>query len=503
MKTQIIQLESHDDVISACDKMGWSQTNRILLVLPEKTRIFNRRLDLVLLARHSRSLGAQLALVTSDPQIKCHAHEVGIPVFRAPREAQEVHWRMPLHSRSRNLRRRPPPDLVALRERIVRRQASGMKNRILNWVAFFCSLLALLALTAVLLPGATIELVPRTQVQELTLAVKASDKFTDLNLAGNLPARWTTIVVEGRSAITTTGTITVPVAPASGSVQFRNLTEETFIIPAGTLVSTLDADPIYFATTQEGKVAAGIGKTVLIPVQAVQPGEAGNLPAGEIQAVSGAQGLQLSVINLQPTRYGLDKPAPAPTSLDRERLYNQLLTDLRQSAWRELQERYAGSPLEKGLVILPSLRFSSILEKTYYPSDDTPAEQLQLNLRLEFKALAVLPQDLQNLVTPLLDASLPEGFTILPDTLTLTALNQPILDEENVAHWRLQAQRKIQAIIDPQKVAQSVRGLPVEQAPLFLKERLPVEKMPLISAFPSWWRYMPFLPLRIRVRLEK
>jgi hypothetical protein len=36
MKTQIIQLESHDDIISIRDKMGWSQTSRILLVWPEK-----------------------------------------------------------------------------------------------------------------------------------------------------------------------------------------------------------------------------------------------------------------------------------------------------------------------------------------------------------------------------------------------------------------------------------------------------------------------------------
>lgn len=34
MKTQILQVEAHDDVISILDKIGWIQTERVLLVLP-------------------------------------------------------------------------------------------------------------------------------------------------------------------------------------------------------------------------------------------------------------------------------------------------------------------------------------------------------------------------------------------------------------------------------------------------------------------------------------
>ena len=56
MKTQILRLEAHDDVISAHDKMQWSQTGRILLVWPEHGKILTRRLDLILLLRHSQSL---------------------------------------------------------------------------------------------------------------------------------------------------------------------------------------------------------------------------------------------------------------------------------------------------------------------------------------------------------------------------------------------------------------------------------------------------------------
>ena len=81
MKTQIIQVSKNDDHVSVCDKMNWSQTGRILLVWPNKWQVLNRRLDLVMVKRHASRLGAQLALVTHDAEVRFIANQVGIPVF--------------------------------------------------------------------------------------------------------------------------------------------------------------------------------------------------------------------------------------------------------------------------------------------------------------------------------------------------------------------------------------------------------------------------------------
>ena len=64
MKTHVIQLEPHDDVISIRDKMSWAKTGRILLVFPARVRSRFLTLDLRLLQRQAESLGAQLAVVT-------------------------------------------------------------------------------------------------------------------------------------------------------------------------------------------------------------------------------------------------------------------------------------------------------------------------------------------------------------------------------------------------------------------------------------------------------
>jgi hypothetical protein len=92
MKTQILHLEPHDDSVSAREKMSWTQAERILLVWPSRGRLLNRRLDLVLLERQSKKMGAQLAFVTRDPDVRFHARQLSIPVYRTPTKAKKATW---------------------------------------------------------------------------------------------------------------------------------------------------------------------------------------------------------------------------------------------------------------------------------------------------------------------------------------------------------------------------------------------------------------------------
>jgi hypothetical protein len=49
MKTQLLALESHDDLISVKDKMSWAKTPRILLIWPKGEQVELRPLDLKML----------------------------------------------------------------------------------------------------------------------------------------------------------------------------------------------------------------------------------------------------------------------------------------------------------------------------------------------------------------------------------------------------------------------------------------------------------------------
>src|SRR5574338_373405 len=95
MKTFIVQLETHDDVISARDKISWAKARRVLLVWPRKGSVLERPVDLLVLARHAKQNGAQMAVVTRSPKVKTYAAELGIPVFSSAAQAQGVVWRRP------------------------------------------------------------------------------------------------------------------------------------------------------------------------------------------------------------------------------------------------------------------------------------------------------------------------------------------------------------------------------------------------------------------------
>ena len=59
MKTQIITLESHDDLISVRDKLSWAKTPRILLVWPKYEDVTLRLLDLKFEMRFTRYFARQ------------------------------------------------------------------------------------------------------------------------------------------------------------------------------------------------------------------------------------------------------------------------------------------------------------------------------------------------------------------------------------------------------------------------------------------------------------
>ena len=100
MKTQIIALESHDDLISVRDRMSWAKSPRILLVWPKFEKVTLRPVDLRILQQHAQVLGADLGVVTRRANVRRDAQGFGIPVFESSAAAQRDIW--PAHSPKRH-----------------------------------------------------------------------------------------------------------------------------------------------------------------------------------------------------------------------------------------------------------------------------------------------------------------------------------------------------------------------------------------------------------------
>ncbi len=497
MKTQIIQIEPHDDVISVRDKMGWTQTGRLVLVWPARGRlrpaghVLSRRLDLVLLARHSQSLGCQLALVTRDSRVRDHAQSLGIPVFQSVRAAQERRWKRPVRRLLQSGHLEPRRRLADV---IRPERTPAPLKPVPRMAAFSLGVLAVLSIAAVLFPSAEITVSPQMEEQAIHLTIQASESAERVNLSGLLPLRTISTIVEGRSSISTTGTTRLPYQTAKGSVTFTNLTDREITIPEGTVVTVADGS-IRFTTDREGRLPAGPGAEISLPVTAALPGSDGNLPAGRVQAIEGELGVFISVTNQRPFSGGEDATSPAATAVDRTALRERLLSSLEGAAREEIRRS-----LQAGDVLVDAPALANVLEESYDPPGAEPASELALNLRLEYVAHVVTGADLTALAEAILDTRLPAGYKSLPGTLEIEHITQPRFRGPGSASWQMRAVRTIQAVPDRNQAVSLALGKTPSIATQHLAETLPLSADPTIVLYPHWWPLMPLLPFRISFR---
>jgi hypothetical protein len=496
MKTQVIKLDSHDDVTSVRDKMSWAKTERILLVFPPRSRMFARTLDLHLLQRHADMLGSQLAVVSNSVDERRSAEELSIPAFARIDIAHRKSWERK-NAIKKPFRRNERPDLDQMRQEVFPPEAPWRSRFGLRFLFFTLAVLAILAVFSLFIPSATIQLTPTTSMQSLTLMVSASREVTSVNLAGSLPARLSSLILEQSKTIQATGKVAVPVAKAQGLATFRNLTVAQTSIPAGTIIRTQSTPPIRFVTTTTAVVLAGIDKKVDVPIQAVEAGSAGNIPAVALVSIEGELGTSLAVTNTAKTTGGTDRTASIQTPADRSNLRKALLAEILVDCGTNIQQN-----LVKGDIYFPdTLDVSQVLSETYFPAEDQSADTLSLTMRVQCQVRYAALTDLNALAQMSLDATLSEGYKQTSNELTLSPSSTPITGADGITHWKLQVQRLVRASLDPLKAVQLSAGLRPSEAVRQLKKSLPLAELPVVQLNPAWWPWMPLIPFRISISL--
>jgi hypothetical protein len=501
MKTQIIKLEKHDDVISTQDKLAWGKTARLLLVLPDEGRILTRRIDLVILQRYCQAQGSQLGLVTQDPLVRANAQLIGIPIFSNETKALKTRWN------KRNPRRtREPhalPDLRTMRREIkstLSPDDNSNKIRVvmLRWVRlgfFTIAILSVLALAGVFFPSAAIELSPETKTEEVILRIMAASQIKAVNISGSLPARTIAAVVEEQDKIPVTGSASIADQYAFGEVQFTNLGNQIVVIPAGTIVDDIQEANARFITTRKGLVEAGTGKTSYIPIQALLPGPDGNLPAGAIDAIEGPLGLQISVSNLDPTTGGTNKQVLAVSAKDYDNLHTQMIQGLKQIAYQQIESKLTPGDL----LIQATLDIKNILDEESNPGINQPANYLSISLRIEYSALYISADDLKLIGTTNLDASLDHHFRPVSGSLLIETVDDPQVGTDHVILCRIKASRLTQLILPEEEVTAMILGMTPEEASRKLSNKFSLTETPKVIMTPKWWPQIPIMAFRISI----
>lgn len=499
MKTTILQLEAHDDIISTRDKMAWSKTPRIVLVWPRRGTILQRKIDLVLLKRRAEQLGAQVALVTRDPQVLPFAHEVGIPVFANTRQAQRRPWvRKPPAT---TFRRKARPVLTGGTLRKEKAQLAASANPLwqrqgIRLIIFLAGILAVLALAVFFYPTAQVRIDPARTTQTLSLPLRASPEFTAVTTSGDIPARLARLSVQGSAQQPTSGMTPAANTFAGGSVRFTNLTTQVVRLPAGLVVRTLDDPPVGFQLRETVEVPAGVGLTVDADVRAQLPGSAGNVPAGSIAAINAEQGLNVKVTNLEALTGGTERLSRSPSAADLNELRSTLLASLRNQALEQFQHTVT----EGEQVLLESVLVANTVSEKAAPQVSQPGDLLTLQMTVEFQALVVNSADIEQVARAGLDANLPKGFRPLAGTLSIQPGDTMALETDGKAlRWQVRAERAVEAGWSEEVVIQKVLGRSLPDAAAELQRSLALQSAPQIQISPSFWRRLPFLPFRITV----
>ena len=494
MKTQIITLESHDDLISVRDKLSWAKTPRILLVWPKYEKVTLRILDLKVLQRHADSLGAQLGLVTRRAKVRRDAESLGIPVFSSTTKAQRDQW-TEISPRIRRIPKKPRRDLRSLRDSVYQKEAPWRNSLLGRVLIFSLGVMAVFVIVGLFVPRAELTLYPEARTQNIVIPVSANELTQAISVTGSIPAQRLSATVSAERSFPISHEISVPKSRAGGIVRFTNLSQDEVEIPAGTVVAA-GASP-RFVTLMDTRLAAGIDQFVDAPIEAIEAGDQGNVAVNMITLVEGSLGLSISVTNPKPLNGGANTLQVGASDDDRARLREMVMDTLRH----DVETKLRGRILPADLLLMDTLEATRIIEENFTPPAGDPGQMLGLTMQVEFSIRYALDEDLRKLSLSTLNASVENGFvaTALPAYRVIT---DPSTDQSGTSHFELEVTRTLFRQVDEMQIFSIVRG----QRPDFVQDELVstfhLRQLPEIYITPSWWTILPLVPFNISIQIK-
>jgi len=494
LKTKIITLESHDDLISVRDKLSWAKTPRILLVWPKYEKVTLRLLDLKVLQRHADSLGAQLGLVTRRANVRRDAESLGIPVFKSTVSAQKDLWPA---SAPRTQRTPPPPrrDLRAMRDEVYEKEPAWRTSLLGRVVTFTAGVTAILVLAGLFVPRAAVIVHPETRMESIVIPVSASPSFEAVSITGNVTARTISVTVDVEQSKAVSGVVSLPKTKARGVAQFMNLTADEVTIPAGTIVSA--APSIRFVTLNDARLPAGVDEIVAVRIEALAGGSDGNVGVGAVQFVEGSLGLSMTVSNPEPLAGGIDVKGIGANEADRERLRESVLQEVQHTAEEQIRSQIGTNDL----LLTETLEITEVLMEEFSPPVGEAGSSLNLRMQIVVSALYIFSTDLEQLASSTMNAAIPQGF-VPQGELTFELLSMPVTDTSGTTYFDLNVTQTIRRNIDILEILSSIRGKKLEQAQSELQSRFILREEPQITITPSWWNYLPLIPFNISVEVN-
>jgi hypothetical protein len=505
---QILELHEHEDVHSIRDRLAFAESDRALLVIPPYSDVLKKRVDLQLIQRYAQMRHLEIALVTRDLDRRALAAEMGIPTFFSVEAGQRrQRWRKPDGDDFGPYR---SPDRSeahhAARDRDVRVALSGSETRRKIWLYAKAGIIGLVVIALIVgvvavLPSADVYLVPQSERVVVNVSIIADPEIGTADVgAGRVPAVGYVTDVKGEATIPTTGRKSIPTTRATGVVFFVNQLNIPFRVQKGTVVRTsAGAQATRFVVTSDVEVPGGIGVQAQAPIEAVDVGAQGNVPANFINEIEGVAALSLRVSNPDATRNGGDREVTAVDPADLVAARELLLDQMREEALAALRDEELS---DTEFLLAGSLTVEAVLDATYDKEVTEQATELTLQMRVRFSALAVDSADANAIVFEAMRNQSSIGYDLLAEGLTFQRSTEEAVGDTGEYRFEMQGIGYAAADLDVGGALRAIAGKPADAASEILQQILPLQKSPRITIQPSWFPVVPLLPVRVRTVVD-
>lgn len=493
---QIIYLDADDDIATVRERLSSAQANQVFLVIPGRSEVFRDLVNLKVLQRHAYQFSVRVTLITSDAETRRLAREVPIPTrSRLPGGNSAPPGEPPARPNRVGLLGGGGLPAAGLTGRHASPPAdTSAFSRLLGYALFLIVAAGVIGAALVLVPQATVDLLPASQVfsQSVTIRASADTRLVDV-AKSQVPARFLTTSVADSMQTDTTGRRQEPSKKATGRVVITNRGGGRVTVPVGTLVRTTTGSSIRFTTVEASTVEPN--SFVQVPIIAELPGSVGNVPAWAINQVEGGLAFQVSVINDTPTSGGAEQQAQLVTPADRTRLRDQLYPRLTAAAQDAVRRE-----LRPGEILLETTIAVRVEDEAYDRELNEVTKSVGLRMRLGASAWAVPAEAIAKIMQEALESRRPAGSTVVADSVKIGGPTG-VQPDGNALTFRVEGTATAIAPVDITSVRGAIQGLTVAEAERVLAKRLHLASDPAITLENGWLGRLPILGFRIQINL--
>lgn len=462
--SKVIFADEQDDITSIRTKLEGVDEPEVAVVVPKGNRSLVSPVALRLLRRQAEAMSLDVSLVTANPTLKRAAREEGLRVFGSPRAYQRVVDHVP-----------GPVDHV--RETTAR--FFGRVSALVTTVFALGIALFAVGLVYVFLPVATVTVVPQSQVIAGTVPVVVDPSGRGVDLErGRVPARVVYLLVDATDQMVPGDGRESQPGRAAGVVVFTNRSAQETIIPSGTVVST--SSGVRFRTSEEVRLAPGLGNTARVGVVAIDPGTGGNVGRLQITRVEGLLGSYALVTNEDPTAGGGAQAVPIVTTADRERLQARAMDRARQEA----QAKLAALPAKREMLVQESIEFTP-LEVSFDQEVGQQARMLNVRLKARAAGTVVSLDDVEEVARHAWRPAPPPGFTLGPNGPRMSTPAVSKVDGR-VVTLAAKLEATTQAQVNVARVQQYARWRNPAEAERAIAEAFTLVRPPSVRIDPIW-----------------